>query len=131
MAQLIVDQLCGALEELGRDFRVIDSDPVRRWDILAGERLQVLDAVLGRVIQELSDQAQSFMVGDMRGRFLSQRSTVEVVREVGLDDGGSDGRADGERVEDHACSINPSPAIEYGVRNRIDSGLPSATRACG
>ena len=57
--------------------------------------------MFGGVVEELADQAQAFVVGDVGGGFLAQRRAVEVVGEVGFDDGGGDGGADGEGVEGH------------------------------
>ena len=100
-----------ALKKLGRDFSIVDAHPQRRGDPLAGEALDVLDGVFGGVVEELADQAQALVVGDVRGGFLAQGRAVEVVREVGFDDRGRDGGADGERVEDHCCG--PGSRIDW------------------
>lgn len=43
------------------------------WDTLARESLDVFDRVLGRVVQELANDLDSFIVADMDGGFVVVR----------------------------------------------------------
>lgn len=57
--------------------------------------------MLRAVIEELADEAQAFMVRDVRRRLVFEGAAMEEMREVGLDDRRRDGARDGEGVEGH------------------------------
>lgn len=75
--------------------------PVRYWDPLRREGLQLVDGVQGRVVQEAPDELEALVVGDVCGGLLCKWSAIEVVGEIGLDHSGCDCRADRNRVDRH------------------------------
>lgn len=80
--------------------------------------MKVFDRVFGAVVEELSDQAKALMVGDMSGGLLLERSAIEVVREVGLDDRGSDCCRDAEGIEGHGCGRQQRDTSKIWFRGR-------------
>lgn len=46
---------------------------------LCGEALELFDGVMGGVQEELADQVQALVVGDVSGRFLVARFPVQVL----------------------------------------------------
>lgn len=55
---------------LRRDGNSLRPHPMRRWDTLAGKSLEVLNGVFGRVTQEIADNVDSFVVGEVGRWFL-------------------------------------------------------------
>ena len=65
------------LELGGRDGDVVDLDPLRMRDPLGCEGLQLLDRVVGDVLQERADEVQALVVREVGRRALVQRLAVE------------------------------------------------------
>jgi hypothetical protein len=63
---------------------MVDSDPLRMWDPLAGEGLQLLDGVTGGMGQKGADQVQSLVIGEMRCGLVGQGLPVQVLFRVSL-----------------------------------------------
>lgn len=58
------------LELVGRDSYVVDLDPLWVRDPLGREGLQLLDGVVGDILQERTDEVQTLVVGEMGRRAL-------------------------------------------------------------
>lgn len=57
---------CGSLSDLGRgDVDFFGLDPCWVGDFLGGEALELFDGVVGGVEEELSDECEAFVVGDV------------------------------------------------------------------
>jgi hypothetical protein len=76
-AQLGFKEAGSVLELGGRDGDVVDLDPLRMRDPLGREGLQLLDRVVGDVLQERADEVQALVVREVGRRALVQRLAVE------------------------------------------------------
>ena len=74
---------------------------------MRGESLQVLDRVLRRVVQELADQSQTFMVADMSLGFAAQRSPVDHMLQICAYERRRDGGNDTECAKRHCSRGEP------------------------
>lgn len=69
-SELGFEQAGGVLELVGRDSYVVDLDPLWVRDPLGREGLQLLDGVVGDILQERTDEVQTLVVGEMSRRAL-------------------------------------------------------------
>jgi hypothetical protein len=63
----------------GRNSDILGADPRRMGNDIGGERLQVVDGLVGGIDQEGADEVESFIVGDMCSWLLMPRFAVGVL----------------------------------------------------
>lgn len=78
--QLSLNQLCCSAEVLVGYGDAFQLDPLWVRDPLRCESLDLFDGVMGGILEERSNQVQSLVVREMRGRLLLQVLFVEVLQ---------------------------------------------------
>jgi hypothetical protein len=77
--ELRIDALCRVGEVFVRDSFFIDLDPVRGGDLLGREGLNILDRMVGDMLEERADNIEPFVVRYMRGGLVATWLTVQVL----------------------------------------------------
>lgn len=57
----------------------VDLDPARTWHPLRRESLNVFDCVMGSIVEELANEIDALMVGDVGGRLLAKGLSINVL----------------------------------------------------
>lgn len=83
-AQLINDSSCREGKMLGGNSDGLRPHPVRRRNSLRGEGLEILDGVFGAVGQEIANQVDSLIVGEIGGGLVLMRLAREKLDSVSL-----------------------------------------------
>lgn len=77
--ELLSQEVCRAQQVRLRDLDMVDPDPLRVWDPLAGEGLQFLDGVARGMGKKGADQVQPLVIGEMRCGLVGQGLSVQVL----------------------------------------------------
>lgn len=61
---------------------LVELDPIRMWNLLRSKCLQFIDRVMRGIIEKVTDDMESFVVGDVGSWFLPQRLPINVLRDM-------------------------------------------------
>lgn len=79
VAQLRNDGLSGTIDSFLRHLHLLCSNPMGAWDPLRCEGLDVLDCVIGGIVEEASNQLKAFVVRYVRRWFLAQGFAIQIL----------------------------------------------------
>jgi len=70
----------GSVDVVSRDWNIFCAYPVWCWHPLTGEGLDIFDCMMGSVDEELADEVETDVVGDVGGGLLMEGFAVEVLQ---------------------------------------------------
>lgn len=71
MTELGYDCVRSFREAFARNRDIVDFDPSRMWDPLGGESLELFHGMVGGIIEELTYEVKTFVIGDVCSRLLA------------------------------------------------------------
>ena len=77
--QLLLQRFGSARQMVLGNGNIFDFDPLRMRYPLRCESLKFLNSMMRCILEEGSDQVESFIVGEMRGWALSKRFSIEIL----------------------------------------------------
>jgi hypothetical protein len=77
--QLLLQRFGGARQMVLGNGNIFDFNPLRMRHPLRSESLKFFDSMVRCILQEGSDQVESFIVREMRGWTLSKRFSIEIL----------------------------------------------------
>lgn len=79
VSQLCDDCICRLANDTLRYCDLFNFDPARTWHPLRRESLDIFYCMVGCECKELTNEIKTFVVGNMGGRFMSQRLSIKIL----------------------------------------------------